>query len=250
MSQSVNAWAVRTQTRASQPQERLEEVVRGGSEVFARRGYRRTQMVDVGRELGLSPGNLYNYVEGKDALFYLVLRRALGERPGDVPVELPVRGVSVAVTAEWVAQRLDFVSDFPEMERALLGRRSLAEGEVGLIVGELYDVLARMRLGVEIIERSVDDVPELAAVFGRVRRELLARYERYLRRRTESGQLRVAEPEAVAHVIVDLCWWGAGRRVTDPDAAGISDHLARRTVCRFVADALGRGSDGSPEDDG
>jgi AcrR family transcriptional regulator len=218
--------------------------------VFARRGYRLTQMADVGRELGLSPGNLYNYVEGKDALFFLVLRRALGERPGDASVKLPVRGASVAVTAEWVARRLDFVSDFPEMEKALLDGGPLREGEVELIVGELYDVLVRMRLGVEIIERSVEDVPELAEVFGRVRQELLARYERYLRRRTETGQLRVAEPEAVAHVIVDLCWWGAGRRVTDPDTAGISDVVARRTVCRFVADALGRGSDGRPEDDG
>jgi AcrR family transcriptional regulator len=43
--------------------------------VFSRRGYRRTQMAEVAREMGVSPGNLYNYAEGKDALFHLVLRR-------------------------------------------------------------------------------------------------------------------------------------------------------------------------------
>jgi AcrR family transcriptional regulator len=32
-------------------------------------------MAEVAREMGVSPGNVYNYVEGKDALFYLVLRR-------------------------------------------------------------------------------------------------------------------------------------------------------------------------------
>ena len=83
--------------------------------VFSRHGYRRTQMADVARQAGVSPGNLYNYVDSKDALFYLVLRRMFDERPGDRPVELPVTGTSVTVTAEWVAGRLDFVDDFPQL---------------------------------------------------------------------------------------------------------------------------------------
>jgi len=213
--------------------------VRAGAAVFARRGYRRAQMADVAREMGVSPGNLYNYVDSKDALFYLVLRRVLGERPGEQPLELPVTGANVAVTSEWVAKRLDFVSDFPQLEQAFARKRprSLA-GEVERIAGELYDVLARMRLAVDMIERSVEDLPELAVVFGDVRRELFARYERYLRQRAEAGAIRAAEPEAVAHLIVELCWWAAGRRPNDPHAAAISDSTARRAVSRFIADAL------------
>jgi AcrR family transcriptional regulator len=206
--------------------------------VFARRGYRRTQMADVAREMGVSPGNLYNYVEGKDALFYLVLRRVLGERSGDRELELPVTGASVTFTSEWMASRLDFVSDFPKLEAAFARRPTNQEAEIEAVVGELYDVLARMRLGVDMLERSVEDVPELAKVFGGVRRELFARYERYLRRRAKAGAIRVEEPEAVAHLIVDLCSWAARRRPNDPHASGISDITARRTVCRFVADAL------------
>lgn len=206
--------------------------------MFARRGYRRTQMADVAREMGVSPGNLYNYVEGKDALFYLVLRRVLGERSGDRELELPITGASVAVTSEWMADRLDFVSDFPQLEAAFVRRTSNQEAEIEAVVGELYDVLARMRLGIDMLERSVEDVPELAMVFGGVRRELFARYERYLRQRAKAGTIRVEEPEAVAHLIVDLCSWAARRRPNDPHAAGISDVTARRMVCRFVADAL------------
>ena len=207
--------------------------------MFARRGYRRTQMADVAREMGVSPGNLYNYVEGKDALFYLVLRRALGERPGDHPLELPVTGASVPVTAEWMAERLDFVSDFPELESAFARQRPASQdAEVEAIVGELYDVVARMRLGVDMLERSVEDLPELALVFGAVRRELFTRYERYLRQRDKAGTIRVEDPEAVAHLIVELCSWAARRRPNDPHAAGISDSAARRAVCRFVANAL------------
>src|SRR6266511_3947320 len=228
-----------SKTRRPRPEDRLEDVVRAGATVFARRGYRRTQMADVAREMGISPGNLYNYVEGKDALFYLVLHRALGERPGDHPLELPVTGASVPVTAEWMAKRLDFVSDFPELEAAFARRRPAGQdAEVEAIVGELYDVLARMRLGVDMLERSIEDLPELATVFGGVRRELFARYERWLRQRAKASTIRVEDPEAVAHLIVEMCSWAARRRPNDPDAAGISDSSARHAVCRFIADAL------------
>jgi AcrR family transcriptional regulator len=225
--------------RRRQPEDRLEDVVRAGAAVFARRGYRRTQMADVAREMGVSPGNLYNYVEGKDALFYLVLRRMLGEGPGDYPLELPVTGASVPVTAEWMAKRLDFVSDFPELEKAFARRRPASQAaEVEAIAGELYDVLARMRLGVDMLERSIEDLPELAQVFGGVRRELFGRYERWLRQRANAGTIRVEDPEAVAHLIVEMCSWAARRRPNDPHAMGISDSAARRAVCRFIVNAL------------
>jgi AcrR family transcriptional regulator len=241
----------RTRRRRPDPQDRLGDVVRAAAAVFARRGYRRTQMADVAREMGVSPGNLYNYVEGKDALFYLVLRRALGERPGDHLLELPVGGASVPVTAGWMAKRLDFVSDFPELEAAFARQRPASQSaEVEAIVGELYDVLARMRLGVDMIERSVEDLPELALVFGEVRRELFARYERYLRQRAKAGTIRLEDPEAVAHLIVELCSWAARRRPNDPHAAGISDSASRRAVCRLVTDALvpAGGDNGAPTD--
>ena len=221
------------------PEDRLEDLIGAAAAVFSRRGYRRTQMAEVAREMGVSPGNLYNYVEGKDALFYLVLRRGLGERPGEQPPELPVTGASVEVTANWVARRLDFVSDFPELEAAFARpHRSDPRAELEAVVGELYDVLARLRVGADVLERSIEDLPELARIFAGRRRELFARYERYLRQRAGEGSLRVEHPQAVAHLLVELCSWAARRRPHDPDASQISDAVARQTVCRFAADAL------------
>jgi len=162
-------------------------------------------------------------------------------------LELPVTGASVTVTSEWVATRLDFVSDFPELERAFARRRpARQDAEIEAIVGELYDVLARMRLGVDMIERSVEDLPELAEVFGELRRELFARYERYLRQREKVGTIGLEKPEAAAHLMVELCSWAAVRRPRDPQASGISDSTARRAVCRFIADALTSGGGRNP----
>jgi AcrR family transcriptional regulator len=221
------------------PEDRLEDLIGAAAAVFSRRGYRRTQMAEVAHQMGVSPGNLYNYVEGKDALFHLVLRRGFGERPGEQPPELPVTGASVEVTSNWVARRLDFVSDFPELEAAF-ARTQPADprGELEAVVGELYDVLVRLRVGVDVLERSIEDLPELARIFAGVRRELFARYERYLRQRAAEGAIRVEHPQAVAHLIVELCSWAARRRPHDPEAAQISDAVARQTVCCFTTNAL------------
>jgi AcrR family transcriptional regulator len=226
-------------TREAKRTTKLEELVLAGAQAFARKGYRQTQIADIARDLGVSPGNLYNYVDSKDALFHLVLRHGLGERPTDAPLELPVSGTSVRVTAEWVAQRLDFVSDFPVLEKAFqVDGSSRPRDEIEAIAGELFDVLSSMRLAINAIEQSVDEVPELAMVFGQVRQELFARYERYLRQRSQAGLIRVQHPHATAQLIVELCWWGAGRRPDDIHARSITDAVARETVCGFVSAAL------------
>ena len=196
-------------------------------------------MAEVAREMGVSPGNFYNYEEGKDSLFYLVLRRGFGERPGEEPPELPVTGASVQVTANWVARRLDFVSDFPELEAAFARTRPAdPRAELETVVGELYDTLVRLRLGADVLERSTEDLPELARIFAGRRRELFARYQRYLQQRAGEGAIQVEHPQAVAHLIVELCSWAARRRPHDPDATQISDVVVRQAVCRFAADAL------------
>ena len=93
------------------------------------------------------------------------MRRVFGERPEDRPLELPVTGASVATTARWLSDRLDFRTDFPLLERALAQPPATGDrADTEAVVGELFDVLARVRLGIDMIERSVDDLPEMAAV--------------------------------------------------------------------------------------
>lgn len=218
------------------PVDRLAGVAGAAARVFARRGYQRTQMTDVAGELGVSSGNLYNYVEGKDALFFLALRHAFGETT-PVEVDLPVAEVDVTLTVEWVARRLDFINDFPELERIFAGA-PYRVGEVDAVAGELHDVLSRMRFSVEMIERSVHDVPSLGAIFGAIRAELVRRYNRYLEMRNATGALRVGDPATSAYLFIETCWWAAGRRHSDPIAAGVTSEAARAAVCELLTTSL------------
>jgi AcrR family transcriptional regulator len=195
-------------------------------------------MADVARELGVSPGNLYNYVETKDALFELALHRALDGELGDVAGRLPVPA-SGEPPADWLRRRLDF-SDFPAMEAAL-ARERVADpaAELADVALELHDVLARVRPVVETLESSMHELPELAEVFLAVRRELFARMQRYVTARVASGAFRpVPDPAAAARLVVELAYWTANRRHRDPGPVAISDDRARAALLDFVFHAL------------
>ncbi|HKW95305.1 MAG TPA: helix-turn-helix domain-containing protein, partial [Methylomirabilota bacterium] len=66
----------------ARPPRPLTQLISAGLRVFTEKGYRRTQMADVAREMGVSPGTLYTYVHGKEALFHLLIDRALLDDPG------------------------------------------------------------------------------------------------------------------------------------------------------------------------
>jgi AcrR family transcriptional regulator len=218
-------------------QDRLDELVAAAAMVFGQKGYRRTQMAEIAAAAGVSAGNVYNYVESKEALFDLVLRRSVD--PSGGAIALPVPTTTSADTAAWLRSRLDF-RDFPLMEAALQRRRAKdAALELGEIVVELYDVLARMREAIEVLEHSAADVPDVSRIFLDVRRELFARMGRYVRSRVRSGQFRpLLDPEATARLVVETTSWAATRRLRDRDQITVSDEAARASLREFVVNSL------------
>jgi AcrR family transcriptional regulator len=222
------------------PARRLDEVVEAASRVFADKGYRRAQMSDVARELGVSAGNLYNYVPGKETLFALVLRRGVDGLLPDAPVELPVEPISRAEAVNGLAKRLDFVSDFPAMEAALAGPPPVdVAGEAREVVLELYDVLARMASLILVIEASGPDVPEVATFFLGLRREAFARMARYVESRSREGAMRpMDDPAVTARLILELVNWSAVRHPHRNDPESLPVDAARRAVADIAVNAL------------
>src|SRR5438093_3961463 len=149
------------------PGDRVQQIVGASLRVFGEKGFRRTQMADVGREMGVSPGTLYNYVTGKEALFYMMIGRACLDEPATDTPKFPLPAPSPGAIIQRLRERLRADVRLPSLETALA--RGGGGGDVRLelarIVGELYTLIDRRWPAIVALERSAPDLPVLARVF-------------------------------------------------------------------------------------
>jgi AcrR family transcriptional regulator len=226
------------------PSTRLDQLLESALRVFAEKGYARAQMADVAREMGVSQGTLYNYVESKEALFALLIERGFaGEGERSQLPQLPVPTPPPGTAAERLRSRLLELTELPVLAEALERRPAVDPAlELAGVVDELYGLIARTWRAAAAIERSALDQPELAAVyFVEVRRSIIERLTRYIDSRISRGQFRdVPDASTAARLILEAIAWFAWHRHGDPDSAMIDDETARATVVDFVVASLAR----------
>lgn len=225
------------------PPDRLPELIRTATQVFIAQGYRRTQMADVADALGVAKGTLYLYVESKEALFDLVCRYAdAPPDPEDAPA-FPIRTPGPGATLRFVREELRRHQPLPALTAALARKRITdAPGEVRAIMGELYDLLARNRRRIKLIDTSARDYPELAALwFEGARGGLLSRLREYLESRIGRGALEpVPDIATAARLILETTVFWAVHRHFESRPEDVSDEVARDTVAHFVVRTLGK----------
>lgn len=224
----------------NRPGDRLDRLVESGARVFTERGYRRTQMADVAREMGVAPGTLYLYVESKEALFDLVIQRAFVHGGGEPP-SLPLPTPAAGTTLEHLRRRVAREWKTPELDLALKRQRPTdVEKELGGIVRELYRSLSHSWRAVALIERSALDWPELATVwYGEVRVETMAKIHRYLERRVRQKLLRpVASLDATARLLLESIAWPALHRRGDRLPPQVTEPEMEEAVVEFATHAL------------
>jgi AcrR family transcriptional regulator len=228
--------AVATRRRGGRNrEERLRHLIDSARVVFARQGFRRTQMAHVAEAAGVSTGNLYNYVETKEALFDLVLRQTLG-LPGErLPEQLPIPHRTIPQTVSWLRRRLNFRNDFPLLEAAA----TEPHGKLEPVGAELFDVAFGLAPGFAVMERSAPDLPELLSLFLSLRRGLIERLTAFIQSGAEAGELRQVEsPEVTARLILEAALWASQRRIRDRESAAVSDDAARESFIDLVTATL------------
>lgn len=219
----------------------LSDLLEAATKVFTAKGYRQTQMSDIAREMRVSQGTLYNYIESKEALFLLVCERGFSERPIEAPKEPPIASPSFDAMLQKVREqmlsstRLDAIRAAPRTKNVVDARAEL-EG----VLRELYSVIARNRHGFDLIERSALDVPEIAQMlFVEGRRKGVGDFARYLTNRIESGHFKpVPDAATAARFIIEAVTWFARHRHNTPDSQMISDNDALETTIHFLIGAL------------
>lgn len=194
----------------------------------------------------MSPGTLYNYVESKEALMLLCVRRAFALDPPSAEV-LPVPAPSWEDAVSAIEQGLDRFSSLPSLEKALAAERVPRDvsSELRTVVGELYDMIAATRRGASALERSARDLPKLAEVyFAGARKRLLRQLASYIEDRIERGRIQaVPDAAAAARFVAETVTWFARHRHGDPDSTDVPDDaVARQTVIELVVRALTSGS--------
>jgi AcrR family transcriptional regulator len=229
---------VRTASRRAST--RFREILDAAQRVFAERGYRRTQTADVARELGVSPGLLYHYFESKEALFHAALEAALDPDGYAPPEQLPIPTPEKPATLAMVRSHIEQWVAAPLLEEALeLERSAEPDAELEGLVRALYEGSQRRRFAADLLERSAQDLPDLAALwYGEVRRSHFERLSRYLARRMAGGQLReLPDARVAARIIIETVVFFARHRHRDPFEK-LDDDTTRETVLRFVLAAL------------
>lgn len=185
------------------PEDRIEHIRRAAIPVFAAKGFRGTSMADLAEAAGMSRPALYQYVDNRADVFRAAMAAILDDA---ADAALDALGGPAGTVAD-LAERLD----------GYLQRSS----------GDLYESLATLPHGAEIIDAKHETAADVAsAAVARRRRGL----ERFLRRERRLRGRRLTE---VAD-LVDLS--PIGLRADEPDPAVLRRRLT--TLARSVATML------------
>jgi AcrR family transcriptional regulator len=220
------------------PEDRLQRLVEAATTVFIEQGFRHTRMEDVAEVLGIAKGTLYLYVESKEALFDLACRAA--DRPFEPPKDLPVRSPAPGATLRYIGERLAAGQVMPSLGAALAGPSLPTIDELAAIAGDIYDALARSKVGIKLVDRSARDIPELGKLwFGGARTFLVDALSHYLADRIKRGYLRSAlDVPIAARFMVETCSFWAVHRHWDSAKQDLSEERARAAVIDLVGAAL------------
>jgi AcrR family transcriptional regulator len=215
----------------TRPPDRFQQLWDAALRVFARKGLRRARMADVAAEMGISPGSLYNHVASKEALFAWLIERAGEPGPVAAPERVPLPEPAPGELERRLRERLDAGFRLPSLEAALAKRRVAdARGELEGILREFWELVARTRGPIDVLERSALDLPELFAIYYEgARRAFFARIALYVRRRAGSGHFRPApDPAVAARFVTESITYFARHRHGDPDPALLPDDASVR----------------------
>ncbi len=220
------------------PHDRLEKLLDVAASAFVEHGYQRTQMDDIAAALCVSKGTVYRSVDSKESLLAAVLTHAdsADGLPADGPlptigledVSATVRDeVAIAITG------LELTAAIANPPTATTPAAAIAD-EVERVTLDLYEVIARNRIRVMVLDRCAAELPVLAGDwFESGRYAIVDLWREYLAQRTTQLSSTV-DVDVLARTIVELVtlWavkmpWDPAPRPYQPDTAAACAAMIR-----------------------
>ncbi|MGB5950733.1 MAG: helix-turn-helix domain-containing protein [Parvibaculum sp.] len=219
---------------------RFEEIAEAAIACFTEAGYRRTQVADIARQMGVSAGTLYLYAASKEALLHLAVMRACGLPLENLPAPLPDPGIGE--TAALLRAAIGAYARWPLLGDALRRAGPADAPVLEAIGGALYDVLAEQRRIVWLLDSCAFDIAELNEIHRQQVRgayvdDLVALIVRGAGPDWTETKLRTA-----ARCAVEIVAWAAMHRRRErplaSEASGPDEAEARDVASRLFAAAL------------
>lgn len=136
------------------PEKRPQQLIDAALREFGDRGFDDTRLEDVAERAGVSKGTVYQYFEGKQALFDEVIRQTLDRALGSLT--LPPTGESATDDLRQFMVRAWEVmasTNFERAHRLVLGEIHKSPTSAELYASRLEDVRLLIR---EVVERGVE----------------------------------------------------------------------------------------------
>lgn len=228
--------------RADISGKRLRDLVEAALGVFCRQGYERAQVADVAKVMGVAVGTIYLYVEGKEALFDLVIRHTAAEDPEWLDdIEVPVVAPAPGSTVEFLREVFGRKGQWPLLEAGLKARKAPdIRAELDGIVREQYRLMTRHRRGLVLLMRSALEFPGLSEVFVLgLRKRLLEGLGKYLASRIAVGQVRpLVDVAATAAVLTQTIAWANLQRPFDPGLSHFTEQAVEDATVDLIVSGL------------
>ncbi len=223
--------------RIADPQT-LDRIIDSARSVFIADGYRHARVDVIAQLAGVSVGAVYRYVEGKEALFELVLRRVAGD-PTVVAVPRPFRAGRAPALVTLLRGRLTESAPFARLRAAAnTDPPADAAGEFEDIVRAIYQWYLEYGDALSLIARCARDRPDLAAMDHGLRHDLHTLLTRYVARRMTSDIVRrLPDADLAAWVLAMNCAALAAEREASRSVQATEDS-AEATLIGLMSSAF------------
>mgnify|MGYP003623649829 CR=1 FL=1 len=183
---------------------RLKLIYDAASALFINKGYSRTQIKDIAKEIGLSTGMLYVYFTGKQEILNFLLKCTIDPDFIHQDFELPITNKLFDGLEKEIYAR------FEENSKSFARHLEQKDKSFERLISDAFDIISRYGTGCLLIEKNPQETGMLFEYYSNYRRKFFEQMLGYLKLYMHEGIIReVKHPHYVCQLIIEnLAWWG------------------------------------------
>ncbi len=184
---------------------RMKLIYDAASQLFINKGYARTQMKDIAKEIGLSTGMLYVYFTGKRDILSFLLKGTIEPAFITQEFELPIQSELFDSLDKEIMEAFE---QNTKTFSAHLG--DITNYPLEQMLSDAFDVISKYGIGCLLIEKNPDDLGKLTAYYKEYRQKFYNQVLSYITQYIQNGTFRQVElPQYITRLIIEtLSWWG------------------------------------------